>query len=489
MVRGGFFIRIIKYCNALARVTGKTVNYDDFLSRKRVLVRPTGLAEIPSLNRYLKGFQRAIVAWALRQGNAACFAATGLGKTLMQLEWARVVSEHEDGPVLILTPLAVAEQTVQEAEKFDIPGVRYAASAKEVTSPIVVTNYERFSKFNIDSFAGIVLDESSIIKNQDGATRELLTRDCADVPWKLCASATPAPNDYIELGSHAEFLDVMTYKEMLATFFIKDDTARMEGEPVFRLKRHATKPFWEWLASWAVMIRGPEDLGFDGTEYQLPPLVYHRTVVESAAEALPGTFFAPAARTLRDRIRARRSTLDARVEAVLKIVATAPEEPWLLWCNLNDEANELEKRLSGASQVAGSYDLETKVGRLLGFKSGRPRILISKPSLSGHGLNWQHCAKVIFVGLTDSFESTYQAIRRVWRFGQVRQVDCYFVHADIEGEVVNNLKRKERDFDNMLNEMSIHMVDKMRENVRGAAIKTDTYDPQVEMELPDWLST
>ena len=296
------------------------MNYDDFLTRKRIVVRPSGLVEIPKLSPHLKLFQKAVVSWALRQGKCALFEATGLGKTLQQLEWARIVCDYEQGPVLLLSPLAVAEQTVQEAIKFGIPGVSYAGSMADISSAIVVTNYERFDKFDIGRFCGIVLDESSIIKSTDGVTRTTLTDACAGLRWKLCASATPAPNDYVELGSHAEFLDVMTHKEMLATFFIKDDASRMEGESQFRLKRHAIKPFWQWLASWSVMIRKPEDLGYDAPEYDLPPVQYFRKLVESDAEPARGAFFAAEARTLRDRIRARRSTLERRVEAARKIV-------------------------------------------------------------------------------------------------------------------------------------------------------------------------
>src|SRR5215469_1946230 len=463
------------------------MSYEEFIAHKKIVVKPSGLQTIPNLNQHLKPFQEAIARWTLRQRNAAIFAATGLGKTLMELVYAQTVANHEQGSVLLLSPLAVAEQTVQEAIKFGIPGVSYARDSASINSPIVVTNYERFCNFDIESFVAIVLDESSIIKSADGITRQTLIDACSSVRWKLCATATPAPNDYVELGSHSEFLDIMTHREMLATFFVKDDEARLEGNPEYRLKRHAIKPFWQWLASWSVMIRRPEDLGYDAPEYALPPLIYKRLRVDSNVAPPSGAFFPDAAKSLRDRMRARRLTLKERVAKVVEIVNAEPNQQWLIWCNLNDEADALEKAITSALQVSGSQPIELKVERLLGFKDGRPPILVSKPALAGHGLNWQHCHRIIFAGLTDSFELTYQAIRRVWRFGQTEPVHCYFVHADIEGNVIENLKRKERDFDNMLNEMSIHMIDTMRENVRGAARRDATYDPQCNMEIPAWL--
>ena len=468
--------------------------YSEFLSNKLPADRPSGLDDPPPLSDRLKPFQRALTAWALRRGRAALFEGTGLGKTLQQLTWARVASDYEQAPVLVLTPLAVAEQTVAEAQKFDIPGVAYALGAAHVSTDIVVTNYERFSKFRIEDFAGIVLDESGILKGIDGATRIMLTEACANTPWRLCCSATPAPNDYAELGQHSEFLGVMTAKEMLSMFFVHDGSIRAgdhsQNNDGWRLKRHATKDFWRWLSSWAVMVRHPRDVGFDDEGYDLPPLNMHDVTVSAdvATTAPPGMLFAMGASTLGERITVRKETASDRVKRAVEIVLCEPDEPWLVWCNLNSEADAIEKLLPRALQVAGKHDVGTKVERLLGFKSGRPPILISKPSLAGHGMNWQHCARMVFVGLTDSFEQVYQAIRRCWRFGQSRPVEVYFVASELEGAVVANIRRKERAFEDMLDAMSDHMRELMQTQLATAQVRSD-YLPTQNMEVPSWLTT
>lgn len=466
--------------------------YADFLAAKAPVASPSGMAAVPSLPAFLKPFQSAIVTWALRRGRAAIFAGTGLGKTAMQLTWARAVADYENAQVLILTPLAVAEQTVAEAAKFGINSVAYAADQENAKSDIVVSNYERFAKFDIDRFAGIVLDESGIIKSHNGKTRSRLTEACRDLPWRLCCTATPAPNDYTELGQHAEFLGVMSAKEMLSMYFVHDGSVRAndhsQGADGWRLKRHATSDFWRWLASWSVVIRHPTDLGFDDPGYDLPPLNLHQITV--AAEYKPtGEFLFPMpASTLGERIAIRRDTIEERATTAFDIVRRDPGEAWLIWCHLNAEADLIEKMLPGAEQVAGKHKTETKIERLLGFKNGTPPILVSKPSIAGHGMNWQHCRKMIFVGVTDSFEEIYQAIRRCWRFGQDRPVDVYFVASELEGAVVANLRRKEQAFDEMLNAMSSHMRDLMRQQVLGGRVASDPYNPTKPMELPEWLT-
>lgn len=468
-------------------------DYLDFLARKAPADPPSGVACVPELPAMLKPFQRAIVGWALRRGRAAIFAGTGLGKTIVQLSWARAVADHEKSPVLILTPLAVADQTVGEAQKFGIAGAAYAADQKQAKTDIVVTNYERFDKFDIDSFAGIVLDESGIIKSQDGKTRAILTEACNNISWRLCCTATPAPNDYTELGQHAEFLGVMSAKEMLAMYFVHDGSSRAndhsQGADGWRLKRHATKDFWRWLASWAVVIRHPADLGFDEPGYDLPPLRLHQVTVAADYKPIGDSLFPVAASTLAERVRARRDTAQERVATAVDIINRRPGEAWLVWCNLNSEADAIESMLPDALQVAGRHDVKLKVERLLGFKKMNPPILVSKPSLAGHGMNWQHCANMVFVGLTDSFEQVYQAIRRCWRFGQTRPVDVYFVASELEGAVVANLQRKEKAFDEMLDAMSGHMRDLMRDQVIGCRIASGEYNPTLAMEIPEWLTS
>lgn len=466
-------------------------DYAAFLASKAPADPPSGMREVAPLPDCLKPFQAAVVAWALRRGRAALFEGTGLGKTLQQLCWARAVANHTQGRVLILTPLAVAEQTVAEAAKFGVAGVAYAPDQAQAATDIVITNYERFGKFDIGQFAGIVLDESGIIKSQDGKTRTILTEACRDVPWRLCCTATPAPNDYTELGQHAEFLGVMSSKEMLSMYFVHDGSIRAndhsQGDDGWRLKRHAARDYWRWLASWAVVIRHPADLGFDEPGYDLPPLNLHQVAVAAEYRSTGGFLFPMPASTLAQRVAVRRDTAEERAAAAFDIVRREPNEPWLVWCNLNSEADLIERMLPGALQVAGRHPVDTKVSRLMGFKEGAPLILISKPSLAGHGMNWQHCRKIAFVGLTDSFEQTYQAIRRCWRFGQTQPVDVYFVSSELEGAVVANLKRKEAAFDEMIDAMAGHMRDLQREQVLGGRVASDNYNPQKPMEVPQWL--
>ncbi len=466
-------------------------DYAEFLAAKSRQAPASGISLSPAFPAATKPFQRAIITWALRRGRAAIFAGTGLGKTLMQLTWARAVADHEDAPILILTPLAVAEQTVAEAAKFGISGVAYAADQRAVTTDIVVTNYERFDKFDISQYAGIVLDESGIIKSQDGKTRTILTEACAQTPWRLCCTATPAPNDYTELGQHAEFLGVMTAKEMLSMYFVHDGSIRADDHSQtrdgWRLKRHATASFWRWLASWSVMVRHPSDLGFDDPGYDLPPLHIEQVTVPAEYKPTAGMLFPMPASTLGERIAVRRDTAEARVAAAVEIINREPGEPWLVWTNLNSEADAIERLLPAALQVAGKHSVEKKVERLLGFKVGRPPILVSKGSISAHGMNYQHCARMIFVGLTDSFEMVYQAIRRCWRFGQFRPVHVYFVASELEGAVVANLRRKEAAFDAMLDAMAGNMRDLMQEQVLGGRAASDPYNPTIPMEIPAWL--
>jgi hypothetical protein len=434
--------------------------YADFLARKSVTVRPAGFDA--ELHPALFPFQRDVARMSLRRGRSAIFAGTGLGKTLMQLSWADAVRK-EQGPVLVLTPLAVAQQTVNEAARFSIEGVAYAADASGA-APITVTNYDRWEKFDLTKFAGIVLDESSILKSHDGATRRELTEACQSIPLRLCCTATPAPNDYTELGQHAEFLGVLTAKEMLATWFVHDGSIRATnvdnhgGKPVadWRLKRHAERDFWRWVSTWATLIRKPSDLGYSDDGYELPPLTKRQVTVKVDYDS-DGTLFPLQANTLSERLQARRTSIDARVKAAADIVNAHPDRPWLVWCNLNAEEEALVKAIPGALAVRGADDSDTKTERLLGFCTGTPRVLITKPSIAGFGMNWQHCADMVFVGLNDSFEQLYQATRRCWRFGQTKPVTAYLVASELEGAVVANLNAKERAFETMADALSAQL--------------------------------
>jgi hypothetical protein len=465
------------------------MDYQSFLAAKMPADRASGLKQIPPLCQALRPFQRAIVEWALRRGRAAIFADTGLGKTLQQLVWARAVANHTQGRVLVLTPLAVAEQTVFEATKFDIASVAYASAGRMADTDIVITNYDRLHRFDPAEFAAIVLDESSIIKSHDSKTRAALIEAFKSTPWKLACSATPAPNDYTELGNHAEFLNVMTEKEMLSMFFVHDGSVRALGNTDWRLKRHAERDFWRWLASWAAVVRSPEDLGFDEPGYRLPPINHHQITVSAEHKPTGGYLLPMEARTMRERLSVRKDSIDTRVTAAADIVNAEPDKPWLVWCNLNAEADALTNAIHGAVQVRGADDPSVKKERLLGFPRGNPRVLVSKPSIAGWGLNYQHCADMVFVGLNDSFEQLYQAKRRCWRFGQTRPVNVYMIASELEGAVVANVDRKEREFESMQNVMSEHMRDLVRREVMSGRQATSTYSPDKDMELPGWMAS
>ena len=439
-------------------------DYRSFLSQKGKADPATGLASVPALSRALFDFQRDITAWALRRGRAAVFADCGLGKTPMQLEWAR----HVPGNVLILAPLAVAAQTIREGEKFRVT-VRSARRQEDVQPGITIANYEMLDHFDPSYFTGIVLDESSILKAYDGKTRTAIIEAFAKTPFRLACTATPAPNDYMELGNHAEFLGIMSRVEMLSMFFVHDGGETQQ----WRLKGHAESEFWKWLASWAVCIRKPSDLGYDDGDFVLPELVMHEVTVKVDSPT-DGFLFPVEASTLQDRLAARRSTIAERVSDCAA-VANATAESFLVWCNLNDESSQLKAAINGAVEVKGSDSNEHKERAMLGFTAGDVRALVTKPSIAGFGMNWQHCANMAFVGLSDSYEQFYQAVRRCWRFGQKRPVNVYVITAETEGAVVANIKRKEADAMKMAESMVEHMKDLNSEAVRGVKREKSEY--------------
>ena len=456
--------------------------YNDFLASKQVDDKPTGLDVVPELNPMLFDFQRDIVRWALKRGRAAIFADCGLGKTPMQLEWAKHIEDVGEyvGSVLIVAPLAVSAQTVREGVKFGIE-VNPCKTGADVKRGINITNYERLHHFDPEDFAGIVLDESAILKSYTGKYRTDLVERWGQVPYRLCCTATPAPNDYMELGNHAEFLGVMTGSEMLSSFFINDPGH--VGH--YRIKGHAQEPFWHWMCSWSVMVRKPSDLGYADRDFILPELFVHHIEVETSTHS--ETLFAVDAQTLQERIRARRDSLPERVaEAASLIAAHEDGEQWLCWCNLNKESERLVKSIPGAVEVRGSDSAEYKEESVLRFVSGDIEKLVSKPKMFGHGLNLQHCHKMIFVGLSDSYEQYYQAVRRCWRFGQTKPVDCYIITADTEGAVVANIRRKERDAIYMAEGMAKHMGYISEGIIRGDAGFTTSYEPAQAMVLPEW---
>jgi len=439
----------------------KTEEYQQFIASKVPTIQDSGI-QVPakSLNAKLFPFQRDIVAWSLRKGRSAIWADCGLGKTPMQLEWANRIP----GDVLILAPLAVGKQTEREAVKFGI-AAKYAR--EPIESKITITNYEMLDRFPLSLYNGVVLDESSILKAFDGSMRNQIIEASQRVPYRLACTATPAPNDYMELGNHSEFVGAMTRTEMLSTFFVHDggDTSK------WRLKRHAMQDFWKWVCSWAVMLRKPSDLGYDDDGFILPELRIEDVTIE-VAKPLDGHLFALPAITLEERRKARSATVEERAARVAEIVATKPDEPWLIWCNLNSESDAATKVI-GAVEVRGSDDREEKELRMMRFSAGDIRVLCTKPSIAGFGMNWQHCNNVVFLGLSDSYEQFYQAIRRCWRFGQTKPVDCYIVTSSQEGAVTENIKRKERDASKMADEMVSNMHELNQKEVRGVASKSD----------------
>jgi len=457
--------------------------YYDFLARKRVVDPMTGMREVFNLPMVMKPHQRDITSWALRRGRAAVFAGTGLGKTLIELTWADRVVGYTGKPVLIFAPLAVAAQHLREALKFGLHA-EIAKRQSDVTGPrVYVTNYQKIEHFDLSQFGGIVLDESSILKSTDGHYRTRLITECAQIPFRLAATATPAPNDFMELGNHAEFLGVMSYTDMLATFFVHDggDTQK------WRLKGHAENEFWKWMASWAVMIRKPSDLGYADDGYDLPPLKQnqHTVGVVYAPSMETGLLFPMEANGLSERIAARRDTVKERVEAAASLTPT--DRPFVWWCNLNSESEAITKAIPGAVETKGSDSDDVKERKLNDFSEGRTRVLVTKASVAGWGMNWQHCADTGFVGLNDSFEQVYQAIRRFWRFGQTSPVNVHFIAAETEGAVVANLRRKEQDAERMAAAMVMHMADLSAANIRGMVRDRPDYDPQNPMIIPSFL--
>lgn len=429
-------------------------DYAAFLARKRLTVAPVGFSP-PAFVAPLFPFQRDIVTLACRLGRFCIWADCGMGKTPMQLEWAHQVAQHAGGRLLILAPLAVSHQTVREAEKFGIPGVAFVASGDEVPigTRIVVTNYQKLDHFSAADFVGVVLDESSILKAHDGKTRTHIIDTFAHTPFKLACSATPAPNDHMELGNHAEFLGVMTRAEMLAMFFTHDGGETSK----WRLKGHAQARFWEWVCSWAVTIRKPSDLGYDDAAFTLPHLDLVDHVVETPREQIADAngqhgLFAMQARTLGDQLAVRRDSIAQRVEAAARI-ANGTTDQVLVWCNLNDESAMLAAAIDGAVEVSGSDSDEHKERAMEDFQAGRVRVLVSKPSICGFGMNFQRCHHVVFVGLSHSYEAFYQAIRRCWRYGQESAVQCHVVYDWAEGAVIENIRRKEEDADRMASAM------------------------------------
>jgi len=467
-------------------------SYETFLENKRRVAPEIGFtdAEIKGtkLHPVLFDFEKRCVKLALKRGRSAIFLDCGMGKTLIQLEWARKLIRKKNLSVLIVAPLAVNRQTVKEASKLDMvehgisyydmddpvgakPGIeKDAFSRMEVIEKydrnvsiynsrdgsmnkggITITNYEQIHKFNPDDFQAIVLDESSILKSYSGKYRQDLTEFAKMIPYRLCCTATPSPNDLIELINHSEFLGVMTGKEVIAMYFKQDGNTTHQ----WRLKNHAVKDFWEWMASWSVAAQFPSDLGFKNGDFILPEkeIIEHGIRQKKGAD---GFLFPMPGKTLAEERANRKSSMDERIEKIKEIIAGDPDEQWLIWCQLNQESAAIAKAVN-AVEVKGSDSVDHKESSLIGFSNGEVKRLVTKPSIAGFGLNWQNCARVIFFGLDHSYEGYYQAVRRVWRFGQKRKVQIHIIEADTDGPIVDNLRRKEKQWETLMEEITKHM--------------------------------
>lgn len=456
------------------------MEYSEFLDRKLHYGESSGFDPL-FMPDFLYDFQQDLVAWSLIKGRAAIFADCGLGKTPMQLVWAENVTRKTNGNILIITPLAVSNQTTREADKFGIECKR--SSDGRPKGKITVTNYERLHLFDPTDYIGAVCDESSILKNFDGKRKGIITEFVRAMPYRLMCTATAAPNDYIELGTTSEALGEMGFMDMLNRYFKNDqntcDTSRHYAAhggaaPKWRFKKHAQKPFWQWVCSWARAIRKPSDLGYDDGQFLLPALIENQVMIDNT-KALPGELFVRPAIGLREQREELRLTLNERCEKVAELVSNNGVA--LVWCHLNAEGDLLEKLIPGSVQVSGSDSDEKKEERLRAFSDGEVKVLVTKPKIAGFGLNWQHCAHMTFFP-SHSFEQYYQSVRRCWRFGQEKPVVVDVITTGGGLSVLDNLQRKATAADDMFTELVAYMND---------AIKTTKTAFETEMEVPSWL--
>lgn len=455
-------------------------DYSGFLASKGQLAPQLGFsAKVDS--PHLFPFQRACVEWALARGRAALFADTGLGKTRMQLTWAAHVVAHTGGRVIILAPLSVAQQTAREASAIGI-SVTVCREAEDVRDGVNITNYDRLDKFDAGQFVGVVLDESSILKAFMGATKTALVNAFMGATYRLACTATPAPNDHMELGNHSEFLGILSGSQMLTRWFINDATTF----GTYRLKGHAVAPFWDWVTSWARCVGVPSDLGdYSDDGYVLPPLHLHRHAVRVDVTGERGDqLFRTPELSATSFHAERRRTVGDRAAKVAALVEAEPEESWIVWADTDYDADELLRLMPYAADVRGSHKLEVKEARLAAFGSGEARVLVTKPSIAGFGLNWQHCARAAFVGPSFSYEAFYQAVRRNWRFGQKREVHVHVVFATTEASVWDVVSRKSDDH----GAMKSHMFAASR-RAQSLAARMRDYSPDAECPVPTWMVT
>lgn len=452
------------------------MDYEHFLKNKRFVLESCGFdIDKNTLNPKLYDFQKDIVRWALAKGRACIFADCGMGKTAMQLSWSYQIYKHSDftAKVLILAPLSVCEQTKREGLKFGYE-VNICESQADVKPGINITNYEKLDKFVANEFNAVVLDESSILKSFTGKVRTAIIDNFINVPYKLACTATPAPNDYMELGNHSEFCGVMTRSEMLSMFFVHDGGETSK----WRLKGHAEDVFWQWMASWCVFVDNPRNLGYEIDGFDLPALHINEIIVdgdEPSQESL----------SLTERREARKESLQLRCEKAAEYVNNSDEQ-WLVWCDLNDESHTLHSLINESVEVQGSDKDEHKTNSMLNFAQGDIKCLVTKPKIAGFGMNWQNCHNMIFTGLSDSYEAYYQALRRCWRFGQTKEVNVYIIISAKEGCVKQNIERKQTDFIKMQKEMTELTKEITKKELKKTCRLSTPYNPQTKMILPDW---
>lgn len=453
------------------------MRYEEFLKTKEYFYENTGFdIDVNDLNPNLFDFQKQIVKWALKKGRCALFLDTGLGKTICQLEFANQVCKHENGKALILAPLAVSKQTKQEGIKFGID-VNICRTQEDVKDGINITNYEMMNHFNPNEFICVVLDESSILKASLGK----MANDIIDIfrftKYKLACTATPSPNDYVEFGNHCDFLNVMSRTEMLATFFIND-----AKESQWRMKHHAESKFWEWLASWAMVVKNPKDIGYPDARYNLPKLNMHNIILDSVAQ--PGQLLPSVAKNLSERREARKDSMLSRVSMVENLLHDM--DSCLVWVDYNDEST-LIKNTCDIIEVTGSDSDSVKEDRMLRFASGDIKFLVSKPSICGFGMNFQNCHNMIFCGISDSYEKFYQAVRRCYRFGQTQEVNVYIIISQREMSVLDNIKKKQIQHERMSQEMIERTSDILKNEIHSTMRITEDYIASEIVKIPSWV--
>jgi hypothetical protein len=451
------------------------MSYEDFIRSKLIQSQPSGFKiSREDLNESMYEYQKDLVSRSLQLGKSAIFSMTGTGKTIMELSWA----DQIPGKVLGFAPLAVAKQTVNEGLKYGI-NVHYTRDGSDIKNGINITNYEMMHKFNPQDFKGIFLDESSIIKHHDSKTKQAIMEFSKNIPYRLALTATPSPNDFVELGCHAEFLGVMSYSEMLATFFVNDSSS---GQG-WRLKGHAKEEFWKWLSTWAIFLNKPSDLGYSDDGFILPQLNTIKHIVESVASE--GFLFPMGAQGLSGRRSARRDSMDDRVNICAEIVKKS-RKPFLVWCDLNQESEDLVRAIPGSIEVAGKHSSEYKEQKMLDFQSGKIDVLVSKPSICGMGMNFQNCADMAFVGFSDSFELMFQATRRCYRHGQTRDVNRHIIYSEAEGNVRKNLIRKEKQFMELIDNMTRQTRLTRMHDIKQLHNETIEYVDR-KFILPEWI--